>query len=70
MINRFVRGLLRAYQYALSPLLGRHCRFHPSCSDYALEALAVHGTARGIWLALRRLGRCHPWSAGGYDPLP
>jgi putative membrane protein insertion efficiency factor len=63
-------GVLRAYQYLFRPLLGANCRFHPSCSDYALEALARHGALRGTWLAIRRVGRCHPWHAGGYDPVP
>ena len=63
-------GVLRAYQYALRPLLGANCRFHPSCSDYAREAIERHGAARGVWLAARRLGRCHPYHAGGYDPVP
>ncbi|HEX4524532.1 MAG TPA: membrane protein insertion efficiency factor YidD [Casimicrobiaceae bacterium] len=63
-------GVLRAYQYALRPLLGANCRFYPSCSDYAREAIERHGAARGVWLAARRLGRCHPYHAGGYDPVP
>jgi hypothetical protein len=63
-------GLVRAYQYAISPLLGRNCRFVPSCSEYALEALRRHGALRGTWLAARRIGRCNPWHAGGYDPVP
>jgi putative membrane protein insertion efficiency factor len=62
--------LVRAYQLILSPMLGQNCRFYPSCSHYAIEALRVHGAARGGWLALRRLGRCHPWHAGGLDPVP
>jgi putative membrane protein insertion efficiency factor len=64
------RGLILAYRYALSPLLGPRCRFYPSCSAYALEAVDRHGALRGLWLALRRLGRCHPWHPGGYDPVP
>ncbi len=63
-------GLLKAYRFAISPLYGQVCRYHPSCSAYALEAVTVHGSLRGTWLSVRRLGRCHPWSAGGYDPVP
>lgn len=63
-------GLLRGYQYALRPLLGANCRFYPSCSDYAREAIERHGAVRGMWLAARRLSRCHPYHAGGYDPVP
>jgi putative membrane protein insertion efficiency factor len=62
--------LLRAYQYLFRPLLGRNCRFMPSCSDYAIEAVARHGALRGGWLAIKRIGRCHPWHPGGYDPVP
>ena len=62
--------LIRAYRLMLSPLLGRHCRFHPSCSAYALEALRRYGLLRGLPLALRRVANCHPWHAGGYDPVP
>jgi putative membrane protein insertion efficiency factor len=67
---RVLIALVTAYRYALSPLLGRHCRFHPSCSEYAAEALGRHGAWRGSWLALRRVARCHPWHPGGYDPVP
>lgn len=69
-MRRLLIMLIRGYQYLISPLLGNHCRFHPSCSSYAIEALEVHGALRGSWLALRRLGRCHPWHPGGYDPVP
>jgi len=62
--------LLRCYQVFLAPLVGTGCRFYPSCSRYALEAVARHGAWRGGWLALRRLLRCHPFSSGGYDPVP
>jgi putative membrane protein insertion efficiency factor len=62
--------LVRAYQYAISPMLGNNCRFHPTCSAYAVEALERHGPFKGLWLALRRVGRCHPWHPGGYDPVP
>ncbi|WP_149203414.1 membrane protein insertion efficiency factor YidD [Actinotalea subterranea] len=63
-------GLLRAYQYGISPMTGPSCRFYPSCSSYALTAVQRHGALRGSWLALRRLGRCHPWAAGGVDDVP
>lgn len=63
-------GLLRAYRAVISPLYGQVCRYHPSCSAYALEAVTEHGSIRGCWLAARRLARCHPWAAGGYDPVP
>ncbi len=63
-------GLLKAYRALISPLYGQVCRYYPSCSTYALEAVTVHGAARGSWLAMRRLARCHPWAAGGVDPVP
>jgi putative membrane protein insertion efficiency factor len=63
-------SLLRAYRAVISPLYGQVCRYHPSCSAYALEAVTRHGSIRGTWLAVRRVGRCHPWAAGGYDPVP
>jgi len=63
-------ALIRVYQYAISPMLGRSCRFEPSCSEYAAAALQRHGPLRGLWLALRRVGRCNPWHPGGYDPVP
>jgi hypothetical protein len=62
--------LIRGYQYLISPFLGAHCRFHPSCSSYALTALERHGLIHGGVLAIRRLGRCHPWHPGGHDPVP
>lgn len=62
--------LIRVYQVAISPLMGPRCRFYPSCSNYALEALRVHGAAKGSYLATRRVCRCHPWNAGGVDPVP
>ncbi len=63
-------GLLRVYRAVISPLYGDVCRYYPSCSAYALEAVTVHGAVKGTWLAARRLGSCHPWAAGGYDPVP
>jgi hypothetical protein len=62
--------LVRSYQYALRPLLGSHCRFYPSCSEYAWSAVERHGALKGSWLALRRIARCHPYHPGGYDPIP
>lgn len=62
--------LVRAYQLLFSPYLGRNCRFHPSCSSYAITAIESHGAMRGVWLTIRRIARCHPWNAGGHDPVP
>ena len=66
---RFFVFLVRIYQRIISPLLPRTCRFHPSCSTYSIEALRDHGALRGTWMTLRRISRCHPLSAGGYDPV-
>jgi len=74
MINdlpkRIAISLIRGYRYFLSPFFGQHCRFHPTCSVYAIEAIEQHGAAKGLWLGLRRIGRCHPLSEGGLDPVP
>ena len=70
MIARILSGLILCYQYFISPLLGANCRFLPTCSEYAREALRKHGALRGSRLALTRLLRCHPWNAGGHDPVP
>ncbi len=61
---------IRLYQRVISPLLGPRCRFYPSCSQYAMEAIQKHGAVRGSWLALLRVLRCHPWHSGGIDPVP
>lgn len=63
-------ALIRCYQYMISPLLGRRCRYFPTCSEYAVEALQRYGPVKGLWLGIRRILRCHPWHPGGYDPLP
>ena len=65
-----LRGAVHTYQWTLRPLLGAQCRFEPSCSCYALDALGAHGAARGAWLAGRRILRCNPWHPGGHDPVP
>ena len=70
MIARALLWLIRLYQAALSPLLGRTCRFHPSCSHYAAACIEHHGAARGALLSARRIARCHPFHPGGYDPPP
>jgi putative membrane protein insertion efficiency factor len=63
-------GLIRAYQLLLGPWWGGRCRFTPTCSEYAIEAIEAHWSLRGTWLASRRLARCHPWCEGGFDPVP
>jgi putative membrane protein insertion efficiency factor len=69
-MSKILTQLIRTYQYFISPLLGPRCRFTPSCSTYALEAIEEHGALRGFWHGLKRLSRCHPWCVGGYDPIP
>ena len=69
-MKRIVLLLIRGYQLALSPLLGRHCRFLPTCSQYAFEAVQRFGALKGSWLGFRRILRCHPFHAGGHDPVP
>ena len=69
-MSLLLRGLIRLYQLLISPVLGPRCRFLPTCSDYAAEAIAVHGALFGCWLGVRRLVRCHPWGGSGYDPVP
>ncbi len=67
--GQIVRGVLRGYQLAISPWLPPACRYTPTCSQYAIEAVERYGAARGLWMAARRLSRCHPFHAGGYDPV-
>jgi putative membrane protein insertion efficiency factor len=65
-----VKALLRGYQLAISPFLGQRCRFYPSCSEYAMEAVEKHGVVKGLWLGVKRVSRCHPLHPGGFDPVP
>ncbi len=69
-MQKILINLIRGYRYILSPLLGNHCRFYPSCSRYAIEALETHGPLKGLRLGGGRLLRCHPWHHGGHDPVP
>lgn len=69
-MKRLLVAPVRAYQYCISPLLAPHCRFHPTCSTYAIEAIEAHGALRGAWLAVKRIARCHPFHPGGADPVP
>jgi putative membrane protein insertion efficiency factor len=68
--QRLLIGAIRVYQIALSPYFGNQCRFYPTCSEYAKGAVAKHGALKGSWLAIRRIGRCHPYHPGGHDPVP
>ena len=68
-MQRAVMMLLRGYKHFLSPLLPSSCRFHPTCSEYMMEAVQKHGTLKGFWLGVMRIGRCHPFHSGGYDPV-
>ncbi|MCV6590542.1 MAG: membrane protein insertion efficiency factor YidD [Marinobacterium sp.] len=70
MISRLLILLVRGYQYLISPVLGSNCRFYPTCSSYMIEAIETHGIVRGLWLGIRRIGRCHPWGDSGIDPVP
>ncbi len=69
-MRRLVGGLILMYQRVISPLLGSACRYEPSCSEYTRIAIEKHGVSRGTWMGLRRISRCHPFHAGGYDPVP
>jgi putative membrane protein insertion efficiency factor len=68
-MQRIVIAVLRAYKAVVSPLLPSACRFYPTCSEYMIEAVAKHGTLRGVWMGVRRVGRCHPFHEGGFDPV-
>ena len=67
---RLLIGLIKVYQYTLSPFIGQQCRFSPTCSQYAIDAINKYGGLKGFYLGLKRLARCHPWHAGGHDPIP
>ena len=73
-IGKWVGGifivLIKFYQYAISPIFGANCRYTPTCSQYSIEAIKVHGPVKGLWLAIKRIGSCHPWGGHGYDPVP
>jgi len=69
-MQRALIRIIDGYRYVLSPMLGTNCRFHPSCSCYARDAVETYGATKGLMLAIRRIIRCHPWNAGGYDPVP
>ena len=68
--RRVALGAIRGYQKVISPVMGGNCRYYPSCSQYTYEAIELHGSAKGSWMGLKRIGRCHPWHDGGYDPVP
>ena len=70
VLSLALRTVIRAYQLVISPLVGARCRFAPTCSEYAAEAILRHGPGKGLWMALTRLARCHPWGGAGYDPVP
>lgn len=71
MIKMLLKAPVRFYQYVISPMIGPRCRFHPTCSDYCLQALEKHGPLTALWLTAKRIGACHPWSKRhGYDPVP
>jgi putative membrane protein insertion efficiency factor len=69
-MKNIIFALISLYQLVISPMLGNRCRFHPTCSEYAKEAVMMHGARRGSWLSIVRLARCHPWNDGGFDPVP
>ena len=70
IMTSFLIALIKGYQLVLSPYFGQQCRFTPSCSHYAIQAMQTHGAIKGFWLTIKRLSHCHPWHAGGHDPVP
>ncbi len=70
LLDKFLMGIVRFYQRFISPTMPPSCRFYPSCSEYTLQAIAKHGALKGAWLGIKRIGRCHPFNPGGYDPVP
>ena len=68
--SQLLLGLVRFYRFCISPMIGPHCRFEPTCSQYAVTAIGKHGAALGLWLTVKRLGKCHPLHLGGFDPVP
>lgn len=70
IMSRLIAIPVHVYRYAISPVIPSRCRYTPTCSEYALEALECHGPLKGSWLAIKRIGRCHPWGKHGYDPVP
>ena len=70
MIGRMFILLIKVYQHTLAALLGGQCRFHPTCSQYTIDAIRIHGSGQGLWLGLKRVVKCHPWHPGGIDPVP
>ena len=69
MIKRFFIGIVKGYQYLISPLLGQNCRYTPTCSEYSIQAIEKYGIFKGFWLSIKRISKCHPWGGSGHDPL-
>ena len=69
MNKRFFIGLVKGYQYLISPLLGQNCRYTPTCSEYSIQAIEKYGIFKGFWLSIKRISKCHPWGGSGHDPL-